>query len=225
MDWRYNTIWFDEIEEKKQLILDCKERSINLFDFANLEYAMIWHFQHKGISFEILPKSNALLYLELNWANIQDLNGIAKYENLKRLDLHYCVKLQNVFGLSSLKNTIEYLHINQSKKFAITEELCQLKKLKVLCLNSCGAIENLQFLEHFPDLIDFRFVDTNILDGDLTPILRHSSIRTVSFTNKRHYNFKDNQIKLELDKLSEPYEDWVSKGDYKTFKYKNYENK
>jgi hypothetical protein len=90
-----------------------------------------------------------------------------------------------------LKDKIEFLHINQSKKFKFTDELLELKKLKVLCINSCSPVDNLDFLKHFPNLIDFRFVDTNVLDGNLNPILEHPTIRTVGFLNKKHYNYKD----------------------------------
>lgn len=86
-----------------------------------------------------------LLYLELNWSNIHDFLGVEKMNKLKRLELHYCTKLQNDFGLSGLADTLEYLHINQSKKFVPNEELFSLKNLRVLCLNSCGNLENLNF--------------------------------------------------------------------------------
>ena len=63
------------------------------------------------------------------------------------------MKLENDFGLGRLKDSIEFLHINTSKKFKFTDELLELKKLKVLCLNACGPIDNLDFLKNFPNLI------------------------------------------------------------------------
>lgn len=96
-----------------------------------------------------------------------------------------------------------------------------LKNLRVLCLNSCGNLENLHFLKQFPNLIDFRFVDTNVLDGDLSPILDHPTIRSVGFLNKRHYNIKDDKMDAMLkDKNSEEEVRTVVKlGEYETFKY------
>ena len=73
----------------------------------------------------------------------------------------------------------------------------KLKNLRILCLNDCGPIENLDFLKLFPKLEDFRFVNTNILDGNLKPILKHPTIKSVGFLNKRHYNIKD----IEMEKL------------------------
>ena len=222
MDWRFNTIWFEQINSDLFTKWDFKEKTKENLNIENIEYAILWYFKHKGVSFDLLPESDKLLYLEMNWANFKDLNGIEKYRNLKRLELHYCTKLENDSGISSLKNTLEILHINQSKKFEPTSELYELEKLKVLRLNSCGKLKNLDFLKHFPNLIDFRFTNTIVENGDLKPILEHPSIRSVGFMNKRNYNYKDIEITKELNlKSSTEFKDFVYKGEYSTFKYKN----
>lgn len=220
MDWRYNTIWFDELNEGKFYHQNYKGKTRLPDSFTDVEYAILWYYKQKGISFGNLAPSKRLLYLELNWANIKDFQAIEKFENPKRLELHYCTKLEIDTGLKSLNNTLEFLHINQSKKFVLTDELLQLKQLKVLCLNSCGPIDNLKFLSNFPKLIDFRFANTNIIDGDLTPILEHPTIRTVGYLNKRHYNFTDIQLESELSsKSTKEFESFVYKGEYQTFRY------
>jgi len=222
MDWRFNTIWLEQLEQDNVFQQDFKENTIATENknFEDAEYGIIWHLKEKLNSFDNLSESYRLLYLELNWANIKNFEGIEKFKNLKRLELHYCVKLENDKGLSQLKDKIEFLHINQSKKFKFTDELHELKKLKVLCLNACGSLDNLDFLKNFPDLVDFRFVDTNVLDGNLKPILEHPTIRTVGFLNKKYYNYKDEKIKLELDnKFKSEYKTIVYKGQYLTFRY------
>ena len=149
MDWRYNSIWFEQLDTNNVFHRNYQENPNTDLNFEDVEYAMTFHFQHKGLSFDPLPKSSRLLYLEMDWANFKDLQGIDRFENLKRLELHYCIKLENDLNISSLKNTLEFLHINQSKKYIPTEELFQLTNLKVLCLNACGPLENLNFLKHF----------------------------------------------------------------------------
>jgi hypothetical protein len=158
--------------------------------------------------------------LELNWANLKDFQGVEKFGNLKRFELHYCTKLESGLGLSHLSESLQYLHISRSRKFTVNDELLSLKKLRVLCLNVCGPIESLSFLKHFPNLIDFRFVDTNVLDGNLAPILEHPTIRTVGFLNKRHYNLKDDQLDRELAAKSDNvYSHFAYKGQYCTERY------
>lgn len=222
MDWRFNTIWFEQLEQDKIFQRDFKENMIATENknFENSVYAIIWHLKEKSKSFDNLSENKRLSYLELNWANIKNFDGIEKFNNLKRLELHYCIKLENDFGLGQLKDSLEFLHINTSKKFNFTDELAQLKKLKVLCLNACGPINNLDFLKDFPNLIDFRFVDTNILDGNLKPLLDHPTIRTVGFLNKKHYNYKEEKLKFELEnKFKDEYKTIVHKGQYLTYRY------
>ncbi|MED3994611.1 hypothetical protein P4647_08070 [Peribacillus frigoritolerans] len=219
-NWRNNTIWFEQIPDNLQSYLNLKEDKFNEMQLENIEYLTLWHHKkNKQGNFVSIPEN--LLYLELNRSNIQDFLWIEKMNKLKRIELHYCTNLQNDFGLSVLANTLEHLHINQSKKFVPNEELFSLKNLRVLCLNSCGNLENLNFLNQFPNLIDFRFVDTNVLDGDLSPILDHPTIRSVGFLNKRHYNINDGKMDALLkDKNGgEEFKTVIKYEKYETFRY------
>ncbi|MGE8021510.1 hypothetical protein ACQKOM_21825 [Peribacillus frigoritolerans] len=219
-NWRNNTIWFEQIPDNLQSYLNLKEDKFNEMQLENIEYLTLWHHKkNKQGNFVSIPENP--LYLELNRSNLQDFLWIEKMNKLKRIELHYCTKLQNDFGLSVLANTLEHLHINQSKKFVPNEELFSLKNLRVLCLNSCGNLENLNFLNQFPNLIDFRFVDTNVLDGDLSPILDHPTIRSVGFLNKRHYNINDGKLDALLkDKNGgEEFKTVIKYEKYETFRY------
>jgi len=219
-NWRNNTIWFEQIPDNLQADLNLKEDKFNEMQLENIKYLTLWHHKKSKLgNFVSIPEN--LLYLELNWSNIQDFLGIEKMNKLKRLELHYCTKLHNDLGLSGLSNTLEFLQIEQSKKFVPNEELFSLKNLRVLRLNSCGNFENLNFLNQFPNLIDFRFVDTNVLDGDLSPILNHPTIRSVGFLNKRHYNIKDDKMDaLLMDKNGgEEFETVIKYGKYETFRH------
>ena len=119
MDWRYNTIWLEQLEQNKIFHKNFKENSIQTANkiFENSEYAIIWHLKEKLNSFDNLSKNDKLLYLELNLANIKNLTGIEKFNNLRRLEMHYCTKLEDDKGLGQTSNSLEFLHINQSKKF------------------------------------------------------------------------------------------------------------
>ena len=222
MDWRFNTIWFEQLEQDKIFRQDFKEptKEIRNNSLSDSEYAIIWHLKSKSNSFDNLSDSDKLFYLELNSSNIKNFMGIEKFQNLKRLELQHCLKLESDEGLGALEDNLEFLHINQSKKFAFKDELLKIKKLKVLCLNSCAPIENLDFLNHFPNLLDFRFINTNILDGNLKPLLLHPTLRSAGFLNKKHYNYKDYRIDLELEnKFGDDCKTYVYKGEYRTFRY------
>ena len=157
MDWRFNTIWFDQLDENTVCQIDFEEIK-NFDDFSSILYASIHKLKYDSKSFLAIEKFEKLLFLELNSGNLINFKGLSNLNTLKRLELHYCVKLESDFGLKNFSDNLEFLHINMSRKFKFSDELLSLKKLKVLCLNDCGDIENLDFLENFPNLIDFRFV-------------------------------------------------------------------
>ena len=62
----------------------------------------------------------------------------------------------------------------------------------------CAPLKNLDFLKNMPELLDFRFVGTNILNGDLTPLVEHPRLVNAGFLDKRHYSLKSSQVKLAL---------------------------
>lgn len=221
MDWRYNTIWFDQIKDEEQITWHYDEKKGPL-QLNDQRYLSTRGYKMKGnLSFEALPASDKLLYLDLTSSNIKDFRGIEKFPSLKRLETQYCLKLENDSGISSLSNSIEILHINQSKKLSSIDEISQLSGLKVLRLNSCGALASIQFIKKLPNLFDFRFVHTNILDGDLTPIIEHPTLKSVGFFDKRHYNYNSKEIDEILGPRDGPEnKDFAHKGEYETFMYK-----
>lgn len=116
-NWRKNTIWFEQIPDNLQANVNLKEVKFNDMELENTEYLTLWYHKSKLRNLADLPLPENLHYLDLTWSNIHNFIGIEKLVNLKRLELHYCTKLQNDFGLSKLADRIEHLHINQSKKF------------------------------------------------------------------------------------------------------------
>ena len=47
-----------------------------------------------------------------------------------------------------------------------------LKNLRELSLNRCGTLPSIKFLHDLPKLERLAFVDTDVIDGDLSPLLR-----------------------------------------------------
>ncbi len=60
-----------------------------------------------------------------------------------------------------------------------------------------------------------------MLDGDLSPILDHPTIRSVGFLNKRHYNITEDKMDALLkDKNGgEELQTVIKYGKYETFRY------
>lgn len=197
MYWKNKHINFKEIPKDLYINFDWKEIDYKTLDFSKCKYLIIWHHQNKDKNFNNLPEISDLEYLEINWSSSISLKGLSKFKNIKRLELHYCTKIETLDGIEDLNKGIEYVHIDQSKKLIGHKRILELKNLTTLCFNACGSVPDVEFLLKLLDLKDFRFVDTNILNGDLTPIINHPKITNAGFLNKRHYSHKD----LEIDSI------------------------
>lgn len=195
MNWETNTIIFNSLPEETWATCEWRELPEVLRDKPMIEYLIIWHHKTELGGLENLPNLPWLKYLELNWSNARSLSGIGHLASLKRLELHCCVKLESDSGVDGVKEHLEFIHINQSKKFICNRALESLHELRVLRLNSCGPISSLDFVLGYPKLEDFRFVDTDVVDGNLLPLMKHSSLKSVGMSNKRHYSHKDKAIK------------------------------
>jgi len=219
MDWTYNTIWGDQLEDGDfhNVLFEKNEKQWRVPTGSS--YYIIQDFKPKSKRIDALDGLENPKYVELIRSNIQSFEGIDSLGCIKRLELHHCTKIENDEGLSSLSSDIEWLHLNTCRKFEMSDELRSLKNLKVLCLNDCAPIENLEFLSDFPNLVDFRFVGTNILDGNLRPLLDHQNLVNVGFMNKRHYNLKDTEAEEHFKPRSEAKKNYVYKDTYQTYKY------
>lgn len=219
MDWRFNTIWFEQLPADACISVDFGDKSVNRSSLQNANYILARGFKSKVADLTDFPAKNFVNFLNLDLANIRSFSGIGRLGKIKRLETHYCLKLESDVGLSEIGESLEWLHIKQSKKFSLGKELLALHNLRVLCLNTCSPLQDLEFLSLFPKLVDFRFVDTNVLSGDLTPILKHPTLCSVGFLNKKHYNIRDTEVDEHLKLRRKAAVAFAHKGIYETFRY------
>jgi hypothetical protein len=218
MDWRYNTIWFDQIDPSRIENLDLRTEKIS--SLQNKEYVSLRGYSQKNGLLDTLPPSDEVLYLELSFSNLRAFDGIGRLPRIKRLELVHCYKIESDSGLEEVAGSLIQLHFLNSKRFKIGKELRSLRNIEVLRLNSCGEIDNLDFLYDFPRLLDFRFVDTNVRSGDLSPLIKHPTLRSAGFMDKRNYNMKREEVDRSLEsKSSLPSQEFVSKGQWRTFRH------
>lgn len=136
-----------------------------------------------------LPYLESIEYLGIAQSTITSTNGIGKYDKLNDLELYYMTKLEKLCDMESLK--LERLSICNSKKIRNHEYVTILKSLQELKYNDCGEMPSISFIKDMPSLKDFRFVGTNVLDGDMIPCL---GLEGCAFTSKRHFSHTYEQM-------------------------------
>lgn len=119
-------------------------------------------------------------------AKITALAPLDCFKELENIEIAYCPQLVHIEELAGCRK-LKKLEIECCKKIENYECLSELKALQGLVVSNCGNIPSIRFINDMPALKFFSFVDTNIVDGDLTPCLRLEYVGTM---DKRHYNIK-----------------------------------
>ena len=155
----------------------------------------VWKFKSKYSNMTDFPSFNQLLNLELVQSNIENLLGLEKFAFLTKLELFYNSKLQSLFGIDNSK--LSDLRIHDSKKLTNYAPLDFCSNLEELNLHRCGTIPNLKFVKKLSLLKSFRFMDTDVADGDMSPLV---NLDDTLFTDKRHFSHRHTQFKQRRSK-------------------------
>jgi len=116
----------------------------------------------------------------LSFGRPRELQGLEKTDlhllSLKRL----CIE----GGAKCVGDFSEYL-----------KSLIALEKIELMNTHSLVSV---RFIECMPNLKWLNFMDTNVLDGDITPLLRHPSLEHAVFTSKKHFSHTEAQVRSAL---------------------------
>ena len=136
-----------------------------------------------------LPKLEDLSIVQ---SPLTSINGIGRFYLLRRLELSYLTKLESVAGIKELSGSeLEILECEKCKKIGDHASVRSVPSLRVVRFNDCGEMPSLGFLNGMPHIEDFRFVNTNVIDGDLRPLLR---LKSTGFFKKKHYSHSPEEV-------------------------------
>lgn len=120
-------------------------------------------------------------------APLKELLGLASLRHLVRFrigNLNKLTSLQGIGGLSKL----EELKIQRCRRIQSISEILNLYNLKRFLLLDSGDIESIKGIENLTKLETFLFYEsTNIVDGDLSPLLKLKKLSNIAFQSRKHY--------------------------------------
>lgn len=177
---------------------DCRftwrPKASSIFNCTSLKRLDIIKFNKDNL--QDLSKLINLKILDLRQSSFKSLVGIESL-GLEKLGLYYLSKLENLQTVDKLSKSLKVLDIESCKNINDIHEISQLHNLEKLGLNNCKQIDSLKPIQNLNKLQQFDFWgDTSILDGDMSPCI---GIRKVAFENRKHYNYKNE----EIDRLNE----------------------
>lgn len=163
LEWHKNIVGIENCKKLKRLgLVDFTEK--NLFKIKSL------------ITLETLS---------IKISNIESLDGIEQFVNLKKIVLGNCKKLTSIKAMNGLKK-LEDIELDSCSNIKDYAALTQLPAFKKLYLWSNRTIDSIKFLNNFPALEQVG-IKVNILDRDTAPLKR---IKSVRYNHMKHYSEK-----------------------------------
>ncbi len=184
---------FPDLEECREFYFN--KRLINIESCKKLKSLRALKYKPKSGDFSELPFIPSLEVLKLLYLTPTSFKGIERFAHLKNIMLYRAHKLESLDDLLSLADVLEEFELNGKTKIFDYQALGKLRVIKRVFLNNVGDIKDLSFLETMPSLNHFAFMDSNVVDGDLSYCKKVNG--WVAFTNKKHYSMTFEELHPE----------------------------
>lgn len=185
----------NEIED---LTIDLSKNVRGIESLKNLKRLSLWKYKPKSKDLSELIFLSTITELEITTSQITSLNGCSNFKNLESLDVTYLSKLESIEDIVSNKKTLKNLRFSHCKKIKNHSCVSELEELEWLSFNDCLSMDNIKFIKGMKKLKNFVFMNTNIVDGDLSPCI---GLEHVGFNNKKHYTHKVEDFRLNKQDL------------------------
>jgi hypothetical protein len=177
---------YSKFKHLEYLSIDWYAKFPDLSQNMNLKELIIWKFRPNSKSLKELKLPENLESLEITESNIINFEGL-NIPNLKKLEGHYCSKLESLLGIENLSHSLTTLILDYCGKLIQYDSLNNCKKLQKIILGDCGDLPTLDWLIDLKNVKHFSFWNTKLKDGNVNPCF---GIDYVSFKNSKIYNHK-----------------------------------
>lgn len=185
---------FQYLPNLKKVTLDWSTGLINLDKCKLLESLAIYSsFNPKTKDLTAISDIHWLKKLEINSSSITSFDGSENFNQLEELEFNYCPKLENISGFEKSSESLKSLIFGNCKAIKNHNFVVIFSNLNILGFNDSGVIESLEFIKKMKSLNSFRFVGSDVVDGDITPCV---GLKFVNFTNKKQFTHKMEQLKI-----------------------------
>jgi hypothetical protein len=168
--------------------LEWRSKATSLFDCLTLRKLFVDNF--RGNDLDPFGRLTALESLAILNAPVETIQGLTPLGQLQQLRLANLKRLVSLAGLEELA-ALEELEIHTCRGIKSIEQIGRLQRLRKLTLANDGPIESLKPLAKLENLEWVLFYEsTNILDGDLGPLLAQKKLSRVAFQNRPHYTHR-----------------------------------
>lgn len=125
---------------------------------------------------------------------ITSLGEIDVLEDLRYLDIAYAPKIKDLTPLAASKVDLREIQLTNLKNISDYAPLARIRRLRRLILSKCAPMADLAWTKGMDYLDFFTFVDTKVLNRDLSPLLSLPLLRIASAGNRRDYSHTDKEL-------------------------------
>lgn len=166
----------------------------NASDLRNLT---LYGYSPQSRDLSDLPAYDELSELTLRGGRIQRLDGISRLRSLRTVQINGLRSLESLGDLANVQvESLECEGLSRCVRW--WEEVAMCGTLMRLVVAKCPPMRSLKWLGSMTTLREFRFVDTDVLDGDMRPLL---SLDVAAFSpNRRHFSHTCEAVQQEVAK-------------------------
>lgn len=165
-----------------QVFVGQYSRTLALASCRSLRRVDLWNYPSPDL--RGFPSPPALEALGLFQPRIAGVDGVGSAPSLTALQIVRATKLRSLRGVEGTR--LRQFDLEICRAIQDFEVLGEVPTLEILRANNCGTIPSLRFIDKLPRLTEFRFVQTRIGDGDLTPLLRLAAVGFFAQRNLSH---------------------------------------
>lgn len=183
---------FSSFDQLKVCKLLWQPKAKTVFDCSCLKLLNVVNYPDENL--KSLKNMTGLNRLQITSRKLVSLAGIESLKGLKILDLAECPRLETLAGIEKCQG-LQNVELEGCKKVTDVSSLGELVSLRDVVLTDCGKIKTLQPLANCRLLESLTFTgDTNVEDGELTPLLGIPELKKMWFVDKHHYTHKRDQV-------------------------------
>lgn len=175
-------------------------RGLSLSSCRSLTHLALWGFAPRSRDCDEIATLTSLRFLELVRPRIESLWGLDSLCRLQSLAIHLARSLSDLSALSESMNQLSYLELNSCPKVSDYAQLSRLHALKKMIISNCKALPSLEFINELVFLEFFSFVQTDVLDNQLGPLLRHPTLKRVGFTDSKRFSHSMDEVNALLER-------------------------
>lgn len=182
-------IRFDRLPRLESCVLEWRPKAKTLFGHIGIRKLYVDRLDAGG-DLRPLAGMTALRSLELDGPRLNTLDGVGAVAGLERLEIGLARRLGDIEELGACA-ALTWLELASCRKISDVSSLSALRELRVLRLGDLGEIASIRPLSRLRKLEKlFLLESTNVLDGDLSPLLALPRLEHVSFVDRSHYSHR-----------------------------------